>query len=115
MGDFDWNGERAVQVATVGMRQQANRWNEFSDIMRNMHAQIGRLTLTEGNFTVVDPAAAPVAQSLARSYTEMQTLLSSLIGGAAEEFDRMGRALRVSADRYDDSDRTAAGLMQGVW
>jgi len=36
-------------------------------------------------------------------------------GEAVEEFDRMARALRVSADKYDDSDRGAAGRMKGVW
>lgn len=115
MGDYDWMARENVEAASDAMRDQARKWDEFSDAMAKTQAQFAQLNLTVSAFTVVDPAAVPAAVALADSYTRMHDRLTKLFGGAVEEFDRMARALRVSADRYDDSDRNAAGRMQGVW
>jgi hypothetical protein len=115
MGDYPWMDQETVEAAGEAMRAEAKKWDEFSDAMAKTHAQFGQLTLTAGAFSVVDPAAVPAALSLADSYARMHERLTKLFGEAVEEFDRMARALRVSADRYDDSDRGAAGRMTGVW
>lgn len=115
MGDFPWNDPETVQAATAAMLAEAKRWDSFSDTARSVHANFARLSLYSGNFSVIDPAAAPAANDLADAYTTMYERLTSLFQQASKEFDHMARALRVSADRYDESDRSAAGLMKGVW
>jgi hypothetical protein len=115
MGDYDWMARENVVAASDAMRDQAAKWDDFSDAMAKTQAQFAQLTLTGAAFSVVDPAAVPAALALADSYARMHDRLNKLFGGAVEEFDRMARALRVSADKYDDSDRNAAGRMQGVW
>jgi hypothetical protein len=115
MGDYPWMDQENVEAATDGMRAEAAKWDQFADSMAKTHAQFAQLTLTAAAFSVVDPAAVPAALSLSDAYARMHGRLTTLFGGAVEEFDRMARALRVSADKYDDSDRSAAGRMQGVW
>jgi hypothetical protein len=115
MGDYPWMTDENVEAASEAMRDAATTWDEFSDAMAKTHAQFAQLTLTPAAFTVVDPAAVPAALALADSYARMQERLTKLFGEAVEEFDRMARALRASADKYDDADRSAAGRMQGVW
>jgi uncharacterized protein YukE len=115
MGDYPWNDDETVQAASAAMLAEAKRWHGFSDTARSVHARFARLGLDSRNFSVVDPAAAPAANDLAAAYTAMHERLTSLFQQASEEFDHMARALRVSADKYDESDRSAAGLMSGVW
>jgi hypothetical protein len=115
MGDFPWNDPETVQAASAAMRAEAKRWDGFSDTAQSVHANFARLGLDSFNFSVIDPAAAPAANDLADAYTTMHDRLTSLFHQASVEFEHMARALRVSADKYDDSDRSAAGLMSGVW
>lgn len=115
MGDFPWNDPEIVQAASAAMLAEARRWDAFSDTARSVHANFARLGLDTFNFSVIDPAAASAASDLADAYAEMHGRLTALFGQASEQFDRMARALRVSADKYDESDRSAAGRMSGVW
>lgn len=115
MSDYPWMTDENVEAASDAMRDQAGKWEEFADDMAKTHARFSQLTLTASAFTVVDPAAVPAALALADSYARMHERLTKLFGEAVQEFDRMARALRISADKYDDSDRSAAGRMQGVW
>jgi hypothetical protein len=115
MGDYPWNDPETVQAASAAMVAEAKRWHGFSDTARSVHAQFAGLGLDSLNFSVIDPAAAPAANDLADAYGAMHERLTSLFQQASQEFEHMARALRVSADKYDESDRSAAGLMSGVW
>jgi hypothetical protein len=115
MGDYNWNSPANVEAAGDAMRESAKTWDEFSDSMTTTHGRFAQLGLELSSFSVVDPAAIPAAQDLSVAYTKMHEQLTKLFGEAVEEFDRMARALRLSADKYEESDRDAAGRMEGVW
>ncbi|MET0424862.1 MAG: hypothetical protein ABW046_13350 [Actinoplanes sp.] len=107
MGDFEAAGD--------AMREEAKSWDAYADAMAQVHVQFALLGLTPAAFSVLDPPAAPAAGDLHEAYTRMHDRLGRLFGEATEELDRMARALRVSAEKYEESDRGAAGRVQGVW
>ena len=107
MGDFEAAGD--------AMREEARSWDAFADAMAQTQAAFAQLGLVPAAFSVLDPPSAPAAGDLHEAYTRLHDRLGLLFGAAAEEFDRMARALRVSAEKYEESDRGAAGRVRGVW
>lgn len=104
-----------ILAAGAAIRDQARSWDELADAMARAHARVARLALDSGAFTVVDPAEVPAARGLAEAYAGGSDRLASLLSQAGAEFDRMARALRTAAERYDEGDRAAADRIGGVW
>jgi hypothetical protein len=110
-----WFTREYIQTATEGMRESARKWEERSDEMAKVLPLVVPLELDESAFSVLDPVAATAAPGLRQNYEELHQMVVGLVAGAVKEFDRMGRALAVSAKKYDDSDHAAAAQMKGVW
>jgi len=90
-------------AASAAMRAEADNWDVLADSMARTRQRFAELALD----VVALPAPGP-ATDLAAAYTRMHDRLGGLFEEAVEEFERMARALRVSADRYEDDDHTGA-------
>jgi hypothetical protein len=104
-----------IAAAGSAMRDQARSWDDLADAMAQAHGRVAYLALHPGAFSVADPAAVPAARALAESWARSHDRLAGLLEQAGDEFDRMGRALRAAAERYDEGDRDVADRIGEVW
>lgn len=91
-----------VRASVEAMRSDARTWAAAAREIGQAHAMARNLTLGEEQFT---PRFAEIVQA---SYTELQRHLAALLEAAAVEFDKVGIALRASAETYEREDAEGA-------
>lgn len=113
MTDYDWLSPKAIEVATDGIRAEANKWYRLSDEMATIARTMKSLTLQPSAFAVIDLAGAVTTRDQHDAYATTQGWLSQLFDEATQRFTEMGDALRRCADEYDRTDgRSAASFDQ---
>jgi hypothetical protein len=92
-----------VKVACDALRSDATRWATASDEMMGAATSAQNLALGRDQF-----GYAAETRGLVAAYTTLQQRIAHLLTGADTEFDKVGGALKASADTYEYEDAKGA-------
>lgn len=100
----------SVAAAISALRQDAEMWDQVSEVTRRAGQEAGALTLGEAQLSW-----ASVPTGLLSTYTEIQGKVAALLGEATRVYTDLSVALDKVAHAYEISDRDAANNLKGVW
>ncbi|WHT18329.1 hypothetical protein N8J89_35325 [Crossiella sp. CA-258035] len=91
-----------VRASVEAMRADAGEWSSAAREVGQAHSLVKNLMLNEEQFSMLlDHIIGP-------TYEQVRQALESLLESAAAEFDKVGMALRMSAETYEREDAEGA-------
>ncbi|GAB2940573.1 hypothetical protein GCM10027280_31350 [Micromonospora polyrhachis] len=91
---------------------EKKKWLKLAGDISVLKGKMAGLNLMPTAFFCGEPATA---LQLSRSYDEIYALIGKLMTDAAQEFDQIGGALQIAADRYDGSDQQSAQTLEAIY
>jgi hypothetical protein len=106
--EYPYYTDKAIEVATEGIRAEAQKWFGFSDQMREIGIAMSTMTIEPTGFAVVDISGVVTTPDQWGAYKTTQQWLTALFGDAIDKMERFGEALNKCADEYDSTDGQSA-------
>jgi uncharacterized protein YukE len=97
-------------VALKVLRDEAKDWDDVSDDLAAARRAAAALDLDEFQFTYVGEKLG-----IAQAYTDVQAKMIKLLGQGVDTADDTAKALRASADTYEDQERKGIHRLKKIY
>lgn len=106
------NDEDEFTVVLKAFDAEKKKWLTLAGDISVLKGKTADLNLMPTAFFCGEPT---IALQLSKSYDEIYALIGKLMTDAATEFDQIGGALQIAADRYDGTDQQSAKTLEAIY